>query len=45
LESKFNKVLTFTFGNHLSDLDILICDENIPENIAAKAREAGVKML
>jgi DeoR/GlpR family transcriptional regulator of sugar metabolism len=44
LESKFNKVLAFTFGN-LSDLDILICDENIPENIAAKACEAGVKML
>ena len=42
--SKFNKVLAFTFGN-LSDLDILICDENIPENIAAKARNVGVKVL
>ena len=42
--SKFNKVLAFTFGN-LSDLDILISDEKLPEMVAAKAREAGVKVI
>ena len=42
--SKFNKVLAFTFG-HLSDLDVLISDDKIPEHIVRKAEEAGVKVL
>ena len=42
--SKFNKVLAFTFG-HLSDLDVLICDDKIPGHIVKKAEEAGVKVL
>lgn len=42
--SKFNKVLAFTFG-HLSDMDILIGDDKIPEHIVKKAKDAGVKVL
>jgi len=42
--SKFNKVLAFTFG-HLSDLDVLISDDKIPEYIVNRAKEAGVTVL
>ena len=42
--SKCNKVLAFTFGN-LNDLDILISDGNLPEAVANKAHELGVKVL
>lgn len=42
--SKFNKVLAFTFGN-LQDLDILISDDNIPDDIREKAQKAGVAVL
>ncbi|HEY8421787.1 MAG TPA: DeoR/GlpR family DNA-binding transcription regulator [Thermoclostridium sp.] len=42
--SKFNKVMAFTFG-HLSDLDVLISDDKIPEYIVKKAKEAGVTVL
>jgi DeoR/GlpR family transcriptional regulator of sugar metabolism len=42
--SKFNKVMAFTFA-HLSDLDVLISDDKIPDYIVKKAEEAGVTVL
>jgi len=42
--SKFNKVMAFTFAN-LSDLDVLISDDKIPEYIVKKAEEVGVTVL
>lgn len=42
--SKFNKTLAFTFG-HLSDLDILISDNGLPESVISKAKEEGVTCL
>jgi DeoR/GlpR family transcriptional regulator of sugar metabolism len=42
--SKFGKVLAFTFGN-LSNLDILISDDNLPKTVVNKARELGVKVI
>lgn len=42
--SKFGKTLAFTFGN-LSDLDVLISDDKLPEAVATKASEAGLTVL
>ncbi|HZK28361.1 MAG TPA: DeoR/GlpR family DNA-binding transcription regulator [Thermoclostridium sp.] len=42
--SKINKVLAFTFGQ-LSDLNILISDEKLPDKIAQEATLSGVKVL
>lgn len=42
--SKVNKVLAFTFGQ-LSDLNILISDDKLPDQIAQEAIKSGVKVL
>ncbi len=42
--SKFNKVLAFTFGS-LEDMDILICEKDLPDIMKKKSREAGVKII
>lgn len=42
--SKFSKIMAFTFGN-LSDLEILISDDNIPEAVKKKAQEVNVTVL
>ncbi len=42
--SKFNKTMPFTFGD-LSDFEILISDDGIPEAVKKRAQEVNVTLL
>lgn len=42
--SKFGKSMTYTFGT-LDDVDILITDDNLPEDVAQAAKKAGVTVI
>ena len=42
--SKLNRNLTFTFAM-LSDIDVLICNEPMPEDVVAAAKAQGVKLI
>lgn len=42
--SKLNKALPFTFA-HLEDIDLLICETQLPPEVEAEAKKSGVKLI
>lgn len=42
--SKFGKSLPYTFG-HLKDIDVLVADEQLPDELRAEAKRCGVTVI